>query len=137
MLKRLGIVLLAAVTLGTVAATPAWAATGGGCNQRSDTTPCISYSNQAVHGDFYQYAALDSSRAKYRIEIWTGRVNKPWVKKNTRSGTLNTLGHYAPVNQSVAALPSVQEHAFTRVYILTSSGATHLQVDSPVVYYIT
>jgi hypothetical protein len=137
LLRRLAVVGATTATLGAVAASPAMAATGGGCNQRTDTTPCISWSNNFVYGDFYQYAAPDSSRVKYRIEIWTGRPNKPWVKKNTRTGAIDHTGHYAAVSQGVASLPAADEHAMTRVIIFSSSGATALQVDSPVVYYLT
>jgi hypothetical protein len=138
LLRRAAVVVTAASAIGAVAAAPAWAS-GGGCKQLSNTTPCISTGRigDYVYGDFYQNDPVDSSRKYYRIEIWHGRTNQPWKLCNSRNGTLTSTGHYPQLSCGVAALPSVSEHAFTRVIVYTSAHVEHYRVDSPYSYYAT
>jgi hypothetical protein len=112
-------------------ASPAQAATGGGCTDHPGSAPCISYSNQYVHSDFYQNRRPDASMRKAALMIYVNgkHVKTKWYDPLTRTG------RHGPIDFGVATMPPSRGSAYTKVRVYTSSGALHYEVNSPTVYY--
>jgi hypothetical protein len=111
-------------------ATPAQAASGGGCYDHPNTDPCISLSGNFLYADFYQNRTPDASMYRAVLTI----INKG---KAVKSATyyLTRTGRYGPISYNKATLPITSGSAYSRVQVYTNTGALHYTVYSPTLRY--
>jgi hypothetical protein len=105
--RTLSITVPMVASLMTIAM-PAHAATGGGCTDHPRSAPCISYSKQHVHSDFYQNSRPDASMRKAALMIY---VNGRHVKTKWFDPLANT-GRHGPISFGVATNPPSRGSAY-------------------------
>lgn len=128
--KSLFMTIPALIATVTVSGAPAQAATGGGCNHRADTTPCISYAHQGVWSDFYPIRPPDAGSRLADLMIYVNGRNVRTVRY-----TLTRTGRHGPISWNVATIPPSRGSAYTKVRIYDTLGRFHYEVNSPTVYY--
>ncbi|GII79486.1 hypothetical protein Sru01_44680 [Sphaerisporangium rufum] len=125
-------VAAAAMTFGLfgVTATPANAASGGGCYDHPNTDPCISLSGNFLYADFYQNKRPDASMSTAVLAII-----KNGLTATSQSYDLTRTGRYGPISNNIATLPPSNGSAYARVRVYTNTGALHYEVRSPTQYW--